>query len=184
MRTLRSEAITTRSRCLLLWWKRNESWDRTKPGERLLQWVNGDGARSFRRQADMSSWRLNTGIWGIAFSVDSFKCKPGWAGSARWLSTCSSMELILSTSQSMRKRFSCRRSISSMIRLYSVGFTMFPTERAVTCQLLATADSMMAWRMAKPGGAEGGELRHAVFCCCIERSRGLMLYTSLALNYD
>lgn len=71
------------------------------------------------------------------------------------LGTCSSMELILFTSQSMRKRFSCRRSISSMMRLYSVGSTMFPTERAVTCQLLATADSMMAWRMAKPGGAEG-----------------------------
>lgn len=71
------------------------------------------------------------------------------------LCTCSSMELILSTSQSMRKRFSCRRSISSMMRLYSVGSTMFPTERAVTCQLLATADSMMAWRIVKPGGAEG-----------------------------
>ena len=77
-----------------------------------------------------------------------------------WLSTCSRMELILSTSQSMRKRFSCRRSISSMMRLYSVGSTMFPTERAVTCQLLATADSMMAWRIAKPGGAEGEELHH------------------------
>lgn len=71
-----------------------------------------------------------------------------------WLSTCSSMELIRSTSQSMRKRFSCRRSISSMMRLYSVGSTMFPTERAVTCQLLATADSMMAWRIANPAGPE------------------------------
>lgn len=83
---------------------------------------------------------------------------PKWS---RWsfkecrLSTCCSIELILSTSQSMRKRFSCRRSISSMIRLYSMGSTMFPTERAVTCQLLATADSMMAWRIAKPGRAEG-----------------------------
>lgn len=47
-----------------------------------------------------------------------------------------------------------------MMRLYSVGSTMFPTERAVTCQLLATADSMMAWRMAKPAGAEGEELHH------------------------
>lgn len=74
------------------------------------------------------------------------------------------MELILSTSQSMRKRFSCRRSISSMMRLYSVGSTMFPTERAVTCQLLATADSMMAWRIAKPGGAEGKELHQLSFC--------------------
>lgn len=72
--------------------------------------------------------------------------------------TCSKMELILSTSQSMRKRFSCRRSISSMMRRYSMGSTMFPTERAVTCQLLATADSMMAWRMEKPGG--GGVKRH------------------------
>lgn len=72
------------------------------------------------------------------------------------LCTCSSMELILSTSQSMRNRFSCRRSISSMMRLYSVGSTMFPTERAVTCQLLATADSMMAWRIVKPGGRGGG----------------------------
>lgn len=60
----------------------------------------------------------------------------------------------------MRKRFSCRRSISSMMRLYSVGSTMFPTERAVTCQLLATADSMMAWRIANPGGTEGRELHH------------------------
>lgn len=53
---------------------------------------------------------------------------------------------------------------------------MFPTERAVTCQLLATADSMMAWRIANPGGAEGEELRHTtVFLlstpagkCCAE----------------
>lgn len=77
--------------------------------------------------------------------------------------TCSKMELILFTSQSMRKRFSCRRSISSMMRRYSMGSTMFPTERAVTCQLLATADSMMAWRMEKPGGAEGGKLHHTTY---------------------
>lgn len=84
------------------------------------------------------------------------------------LNTCSSIKLILSTSQSMRKRFSCRRSISSMMRLYSVGSTMFPTERAVTCQLLATADSMMAWRIANPGGTEGRELHHTRRKTCSE----------------
>lgn len=80
------------------------------------------------------------------------------------LNTCSNIELILSTSQSMRKRFSCRRSISSMMRRYSMGSTMFPTERAVTCQLLATADSMMAWRIKKPAGEEGEQLHHIPEC--------------------
>lgn len=93
-----------------------------------------------------------------AWNISSVSCLS-WCRLC-WLNTCSSMELILSTSQSMRNRFSCRRSISSMMRLYSVGSTMFPTERAVTCQLLATADSMIAWRMVKPGGAGREEVHY------------------------
>ncbi len=67
-----------------------------------------------------------------------------------FLCTCSRILLIRSTSQSIRKRFSCRRSISSIMRRYSSGSTMLPTERAVTCQLFITADSMMACRMENP----------------------------------
>ncbi|TNN88666.1 hypothetical protein EYF80_000998 [Liparis tanakae] len=91
------------------------------------------------------------------------------------------MALILPTSQSMRKRFSCRRSISSMMRLYSVGSTMFPTERAVTCQLLATADSMMAWRIAKPGGAEGAEPRHPLQMLTLKTKRTMKTHVDKLL---
>lgn len=107
--------------------------------------------------------------------------------------TCSSMELILSTSQSMRKRFSCRRSISSMMRRYSTGSTMLPTERAVTCQLLATADSMMACRMVKPARSRRGKssIRHAkVFCFflsfvffgCVFRAQQRVNYVYIAVK--
>lgn len=67
-----------------------------------------------------------------------------------------------------------------MMRLYSVGSTMFPTERAVTCQLLATADSMMAWRMAKPAGAEEeeGELRVNLYLAIKKSSKVRIVWLS------
>ncbi|TNN27419.1 hypothetical protein EYF80_062434 [Liparis tanakae] len=68
--------------------------------------------------------------------------------------TCSRMVLIRFTSQSITKRFSCLRSISSMMRFNSAASVAPLTERAVTCQLLATAASMMACRMEKPGERE------------------------------
>lgn len=76
------------------------------------------------------------------------------------VSTCSRMALMRPTSQSIRKRFSWRRSISSIMRRYSCGSVMLPTDLAVTCQLLATADSMMACRMENPKGAKIENTKH------------------------
>lgn len=64
--------------------------------------------------------------------------------------TCSKMVFILSTSQSIKYLFSCRLSISSMIRLNSWTSFMFPMDLAVTCQLFCTAASIIAWRMENP----------------------------------
>lgn len=66
--------------------------------------------------------------------------------------TCSKIVLILSTSQSIKYRFSCLLSISSMMRLNSWMSFMFPTDLAVTCQLFCTAASIIACRMENPEG--------------------------------
>lgn len=149
----------------------------------FTQFVKGGSIQTFReKHGELGGW---IEIYKEMFSTVYVFSFSGWTSSVCWLSTCSRMELILSTSQSMRKRFSCRRSISSMMRLYSVGSTMFPTERAVTCQLLATADSMMAWRMAKPAGAEGEELHHTriLFVCFrAQNKKGAAVWLSTVIK--
>lgn len=83
----------------------------------------------------------------------SGKCFSMQAGSELNLRhTCSKIVLILSTSQSIKYRFSCLLSISSMMRLNSWMSFMFPTDLAVTCQLFCTAASIIACRMENPEG--------------------------------
>lgn len=106
--------------------------------------------RLWKRLACLVCWLLNL----LAdMATASGKCFSMQAGSELNLRhTCSKIVLILSTSQSIKYRFSCLLSISSMMRLNSWMSFMFPTDLAVTCQLFCTAASIIACRMENPEG--------------------------------